>query len=202
MTEHTEPPAPPPKPRLTDTPSGQTIFVTLWVLGTLVTLAIWGGAFVWGQSVAAPEDNVDVVMPEVVEPVVEFPELGPPSVAPGTWEWNELRGGECVSGFSDAFAEEFEVVGCSSSHTAELVRAELLSSDPDEPYPGDAAVLAQARELCDVRDLINREVAQNYSDLRTAYSYPVSQEQWDSGERGVYCFVYSESGDVFTSSLR
>jgi hypothetical protein len=53
-----------------------------------------------------------------------------------------------------------------------------------------------------VRDLINIEVAREYSDLRTAYAYPVNEEQWDVGQRGVYCFVYSESGATFTSSLR
>jgi len=63
-------------------------------------------------------------------------------------------------------------------------------------------VLADAREICDVRDLINIEVAKEYSDLRTAYSYPVTKEQWDAGERGVYCFVYSDSGESFTTSLR
>jgi hypothetical protein len=202
MTHETDLDSAPPKPRLTDTPRGQTIFVSLWVLGTLVTLGIWVGAFLWGQSVGAPEE---VALPEVTdvpETVVEFPELGPPSLTPGTWGWNELRGGECLNGFRDAFAEEFQVVGCSSTHTAELVLAELLSSDPMEPYPGDAAVIAAAREMCDVRDLIDIEVAREYTDLRTAYAYPVSADQWDKGERGVYCFVYSESGATFTSSLR
>ena len=192
----------PPHPRLTDTPRGQTIFVSLWVLGTLVVLALWGGAFWWGQSVGSPEPIAEPETEEVVEQAVEFPELGPPSKAPGTWAWDELRGGECIGRFSDAFAEEFDVVGCTYPHTAELVRAQLLSADAYEEYPGEAAVLADAREICDVRDLINIEVAKEYSDLRTAYSYPVTKEQWDAGERGVYCFVYSDSGESFTTSLR
>ena len=192
----------PPHPRLTDTPRGQTIFVSLWVLGTLVVLALWGGAFWWGQNVGSPEPIAEPETEEVVEPAVEFPALGPPSKPPGTWAWDELRGGECIARFSDAFAEEFDVVGCTSPHTAELVRAELLSADADEEYPGEAAVLADAREICDVRDLINIEVAKEYSDLRTAYSYPVTKEQWEAGERGVYCFVYSDSGESFTTSLR
>lgn len=160
------------------------------------------GAFLWGQSVGAPDEEAAPEVKDVVESLVEFPELGPPSVTPGTWPWNDLRGGECLTGFRDAFAEEFQVVGCSSNHTAQLVHAELLSSDPLEPYPGDAAVIAAARERCDVRDLIDIEVAKEYTDLRTTYAYPVSADQWDQGQRGVYCFVYSESGTTFTSSLR
>ncbi|MDA2980297.1 MAG: septum formation family protein [Actinomycetota bacterium] len=201
MTEQSEP-STPPKPRLTQTARGQTIFVSLWVLGTLVTLGVWVGAFVLGQSVGAPEDVMVEEVVDVVEIAAEFPELGPPSQTPGTWAWDELRGGECLTGFSDPFAEEFQVVSCSSPHTAELLHAELLSRVASEPYPGDPAVLAAARAACDVRDLVNIEVAQEFSDLRTSYSYPVSADQWDAGERGVYCFVYSESGATFTSSLR
>ena len=201
MTEQSEP-STPPKPRLTQTARGQTIFVSLWVLGTLVTLGLWVGAFVLGQSVGAPEDAVVEEAVDVVEIATEFPELGPPSQTPGTWAWDELRGGECLTGFSDPFAEEFKVVSCSSPHNAELLHAELLSSVAAEPYPEDPAVLAAARAACDVRDLVNIEVAKEFSDLRTSYSYPVSEDQWDAGERGVYCFVYSESGATFTSSLR
>ena len=202
MSDPTTPQDTPARPRLTDTPRGQTIFVGLWVLGTLVTLGIWVGAFFWGQSVAAPIEVAEPVDEEVADVVVEFPAVGPPSRAPGTWEWTELRGGECIADFTGAFAEEFRVVECTMAHTAELVKAELLSSMPQDPYPGDAAVLAQAREMCDVRDLIDIEIAKDYSDLRTAYSYPVDQAQWDAGQRGVYCFVYSESGATFSSSLR
>ncbi|MDP5128462.1 MAG: septum formation family protein [Pontimonas sp.] len=202
MSDQIQPESTPPKPRLTDTPRGQTIFVSLWVIGTFVTLGLWVVAFLWGQSVGAPEEDVAAEVVDTAPPEVEFPDLGPPSLAPGSWEWRELRGGECLSQFTDAFAEEFQVVGCSSPHTAQVVHAELLSSDPEEPYPGDAAVLAAAREACDVRELIDIEVAKNYSDLRTAYAYPASSAQWDVGERGVYCFVYSESGETFTTSLR
>jgi len=192
----------PPKPRLTQTARGQTIFVSLWVLGTLVTLGLWVGAFVLGQSVGAPEDAAVEEVVESAESAPQFPELGPPAQAPGTWAWNELRGGECLTGFGDPFAEQFQVVSCSSPHNAELLHADLLSRVASEPYPGDPAVLAAARAACDVRDLVNIEVAQEFSDLRTSYSYPVSQDQWEAGERGVYCFVYSESGATFTSSLR
>jgi hypothetical protein len=201
MTEQSEP-STPPKPRLTQTARGQTIFVSLWVLGTLVTLGLWAGAFVLGQTGGAPDDGAIEEAVDVAEIVAQFPELGPPPQAAGTWAWDELRGGECLSEFSDPFAEQFQVVSCSSPHNAELLHAELLSRVASEPYPGDPAVLAAARAACDVRDLVNIEVAQEFSDLRTSYSYPVSQDQWEVGERAVYCFVHSESGATFTSSLR
>lgn len=202
MTDQNERVSTSPKPRLTDTPRGQTIFVGAWVLGTLVTLGLWVGAFVLGQNVAAPEENSAPEATELVENVPEFPQLGPPARAPGTWQWDELRGGECLTGFEDPFASEFLVVGCTSPHDAQLISAEMLSRVAAEPYPGDAEVLAAARAACDVRELINQEVAQEFSDLRISYSYPLGVDQWDAGERGVYCFAYSESGATFSSSLR
>ena len=198
----TEPATTPPRPRLTDTARGQNIFVSLWVLGTILALGLWVGSFLLGQAVGADGEppGPEVVISEDSGP--QFPVLGQPAKPPGSWAWDELRGGECLTGFSDSFAEVFQVVSCSSVHTAQLVHAELLSRDRGESYPGDTSVLAQARDVCDVRDLISREVAEEFSDLRTAYSYPVNQEQWDVGERGVYCFVYSEGGDSFRQSLR
>lgn len=202
MSDHSQGEPTSPKPRLTDTARGQTIFVALWVVGTVATLGVWAGAFLWGASSGLSGNEQAVATLEPVAPEVSFPTLGPPPATPGTRPWGELRGGECIAGFQDAFAEEFQVVGCSSPHNAELLEAQLLSQDPNEAYPGDAAVLAAAREVCDLREVINREVASEYSDLRTTYSYPVNQEQWDAGERGVYCFVSSESGKSFTQSLR
>ena len=192
----------PPRPRLTDTPRGQTIFISAWVLGTVIALSLWIGAFMLGQNTAEPTETLAQDVEPVDEAVPEFPLLGSSPQSPGVWDWLDLRGGECLTGFDDAFAQEFEVISCGASHDAELIHAELLSDDPGEPYPGDALVLAQAREICDVRDLVDIDVAREFSDLRTAYAYPVDATQWSAGERGVYCFVYSEGGDVLTQSLR
>lgn len=192
----------PPKRKLTDTAAGQSIFVGLWVLGTLAVLIAAAGAFLLGQSVGGHDDTAATeVFEEVAEPVIEFPKLTGVPKEPGPWEWRELAGGECIAVFEGAFAEQFSVVPCETPHDAQLVHAELLSASPDALYPGDDEVLAQAREMCDVRERVDYTVASEYSDLIVDYSYPVGTEQWDAGERGVYCFVLRQSGDSLEGDL-
>lgn len=203
MSLDTDPPSIPARRKLTDTTVGQSVFVGLWIVGTLGVLAAITGAFVVGQSVASgagDSDDVVVAEPIVHEPVV-FTDLTGPPQAPGTWEWSDLRGGECIAGFEGAFAEEFTVVACTEQHEAQLLRAELLSRDPGAFFPGVEDTLAQARNLCDVRELIDYLVAGDYADLMVDYSYPVTAEQWDRGERGVYCFVTRQSGGQLVGNL-
>lgn len=190
-----------PKPKLTDTPAGQSVFVGLWIAGTLLVLAAAAGAFVLGQQVAGGDESEVVAVDAELEPAVVFPELSGIAQAPGVWTWEELRGGECISGFEGAFAEEFTVVSCSGPHDAQLISAQLLSGDVEASYPGEEQVLATARERCDVRELVDYSVAENYADLIVDYSYPVTTEQWDSGARGVYCFVTRQSGGDIEGDL-
>jgi hypothetical protein len=172
----------------------------LWVLGTLATMGVWVGAFLAGQFVAGgAEEPEETIAP--VEEVESLVSLGGPPRSAGQWEWSELQGGECFARFEGAFAEEFSVVSCQTPHAAQLAVADLISADIGEAYPGNDVVLARAREVCDLKDEVDAEAAAEYSDLRIAYSYPVDSAQWDKGQRGVYCFLYSESGQPLTTPL-
>lgn len=194
----------PPRPKLTDTPGGQSIFLGLWIAGTLVVLAAIAGAFVVGQGVASSgEDAPPAVRAEVSDEIpAVFPELTGVPRQPGVWAWSEMRGGECIDGFEGAFAENYTVVECAGSHEAQLFSAELLSRDPAAPFPGEEQVRVEARERCDLRGSVDYSVAGNYSDLIVEYSYPVTELQWERGERGVYCFVLRRSGAVLEADLR
>ena len=187
---------------LRDTSSGQAIFISLWILGTLATLGALGLAYFFGNVLGSQnlvEPEVDIV--EVLEPATEFPNLALGPRGPGTWPFDELRGGECVLGYSGAFAAEYTVVPCTSAHDAELVRAILVSSTPSEPFPGEEAMLASARELCSIDGLVNMVVAEGYSDLVLEFSYPVTEAAWDAGARVVYCFVSRAQGGTLIGSL-
>ena len=200
MTTEESPAGRPPRRRLTSTATGQSIFIGLWILGTLVIVAILAGAFLLGQSLsrdgegASSEEQAEV-------PVMEFPVLSGMPVEPGVWAWDELRGGECMSGFAGAFAEEFTVVGCEAPHDAQLISARLLSNRAEDPYPGVDEVTQLARETCDVTELIDYNIATKYDDLIVDYSYPASDEQWTQGERGVYCFALRSSGGTLQGDL-
>lgn len=188
------------KIRLQDTENGRTIIVSLWLIGTIATLSIWAGAFILGGNNSKVRELADAKVEEHSSQVL-LPSLGPPSRAPGTWLWSELRGGECLKNFTTPFAEDFLVVSCESAHHAELLSATLISQEITDPYPGNSSVMAVARQLCDLSQQINIDKVAMFRDLRIAYSYPASLSQWERGERAVYCFLYSESRELFLEPI-
>lgn len=186
---------------LKDTSTGQSLFIGLWILGTLATLAALAGAFTLGTYIAN-QHNPEPVETEVEsEPGPSFPDLSLNSRSPGIWAFDELRGGECITGYTGPFEDTYQVVPCSSPHDAEVVKASLLSIDPTERFPGEDAVLETAQRVCEVSRLLNLAVASKYSDLLMDYSYPVTEKEWDSGQRVVYCFVYRPTGASLSGSL-
>ena len=187
--------------QLTDTPAGQAVFVLLWMLGSLATVAALIGAFFLGRMIQAPESQTDVVDSQVVEESPSLVDLTGGPRPEGEWVWHELRGGECIADFESAFQESFTVVSCSVPHEAQLVVTELLSKNLGDEFPGEDEVQAATREICVVDDQINFDEAQNYPDLIVDYSFPVTQQSWDDGYRAGYCFVTRSSGGVLTASL-
>jgi len=194
-------PLSPPKKRLTDTSGGQALFVGLWMLGTLATIAALIAAFFLGRMVSGGGQDTVVDTPVSEPDAVWITPLTGDTRGVGEWEWFELQGGECVAGFAGAFAPTFTVVECALPHTAELVHARVVSPNPGEEFPGDEDILATAKEICDVSDRLNRDVASDYSDLIVDFSYPTTADQWDAGYRSVYCFVTRSSGDFMLERL-
>lgn len=191
------------KAPLRATARGQTIIVGLSVAATFVFLGAVAGAFFVGQSLA-PASEVPVAPPQALSfeqgPII-FPSLTGGPQSPGTYPWDELRGGECLSAFDTAFAEEFSVVGCETPHPAQLVKAALLSRDRSELFPGESAVLTEAAAVCEVAELIDPEVAAGFSHLVIDLAYPLSNKQWDAGQRVVYCFIRSSGGEMIKEDL-
>jgi len=190
-----------PKKRLTDTANGQAVFVMLWMLGTLATVAALIGAFFLGRMLQAPDEPLLGSETEVAEQSPVLVDLTGGPRPEGEWLWHELRGGECIAGFEGAFAETFRVVSCAAPHDAELVVATLMSTNLQDVFPGEDLVQAEARTICRIDDRINFEAAQLYPDVVVDYSYPVTAKTWSLGYRAVYCFVTRSSGGVFTERL-
>ena len=199
-------PAQPAVPRrargsLRDTPTGQSLFIGLWILGTLATLAALAGAFVLGSYIANQQNPAPVETEVESEAGPSFPDLSLGPKGSGVWPFDELQGGECITDYTGPFEETYQVVPCFSPHDAEVVKASLLSIDPSERFPGEEAVLEIAQGVCEISRLLNLAVASDYSDLVMDYSYPVTEKEWDSGERVVYCFVYRSTGASMSRSL-
>jgi hypothetical protein len=133
-------------------------------------------------------------------PTVDIPATGPLPVGQ-TYAWDELRGGECINPFSGAWAQEFAVVDCTAQHAAQLVYTAPYSADPAAPFPGQNEISSQITLLCSKPGVIDMTAAAAYTDLQVVASYPVTQDQWDNGQRNFYCFVTRSSGQPLSSSV-
>jgi hypothetical protein len=132
-------------------------------------------------------------------PVSQVAAVGP--LAPGTYSWQELRGGECLSGYESPWAEEFTVVDCAAPHPAQLVHRAAFSPADATAYPGVEALQAQINLLCSAPTVINFAAAGAYNDIQFAGSYAVNQQEWAAGQRDYFCFVTRSSGEPLTGSI-
>jgi hypothetical protein len=138
--------------------------------------------------------------------------IGP--VEPGSYDWNELLGGECLEPYdveTGAWAEEYTVVDCSIPHGAQMVYRAWFPPEPADPedpeaepawseFPGPEALAAQISLLCSAPGVVDLAAAGAYSDVQMQGSYPVTEEQWET-DPSYFCFVSRSSGEPLTSSV-
>jgi hypothetical protein len=126
--------------------------------------------------------------------------IGP--VAPGTYHWDELLGGECLDPYQSPWQDEYTVVDCANPHPAQMVHTGTFPI-PDtgaEAYPGEDVLQSQALALCRAPGIFS-PASSAINDGQVAASYPVSAEDWDAGRRTYYCFVTRSSGEPITGDL-
>lgn len=167
-----------------------------WIAGGLaaVLLVVAGVSFASQLLGGGSEPVADEAPAEVAEPTALQP--------PGVHAWNQLFGGECLEPFDGPWAEEFTVVDCAAPHAAQLVLRGEVSTDEAAPFPGEAEIATQVGALCSAEGVVNPDVAAQAGDLQVAGSYPVTEEQWQAGERTYYCFVTRGSGEPITGDAR
>lgn len=138
--------------------------------------------------------------------------IGP--VEPGTYEWDQLLGGECIEPYdveTGAWAEEYTVVDCATPHGAQMVYRAWFPAEPADPedpdaepvwgaFPGAAALQAQISLLCSAPGVVDLAAAGAYSDAQVQGAYPVTEEQWET-DPSYYCFVSRSSGEPLTTSV-
>ncbi|MDX2025033.1 hypothetical protein [Microcella sp.] len=205
-------------------PLGRTQKVLLWVAGSLVAVLALVAIFFVGTRIplllgpAPGAEPLPTASPSPSATEIARP-VGP--VPPGEYRWDEIWGGECIEPFVDAWQEDVTVVDCATAHGGQLVlRAPFPEPAPtgeaatdsategttagltdDVPYPGEEALAAQMSLLCSAAGVINLTAAASVTDLQVQGAYPVSEEQWDAGERDYFCFVSRSSGEPITGSL-
>ena len=132
-------------------------------------------------------------------PVTAVAAVGP--LAPGSYSWEELRGGECLAGYESPWAEEFTVVDCAVPHPAQMVHRGVFGADDASDYPGIDALQAQINLLCSAPAVIDFAAAGAYNDIRFAGSFAATDQEWAAGHRDYFCFVTRGSGEPLTGSV-
>jgi len=111
----------------------------------------------------------------------------------------ELDVGQCFDDPPD-FAEVagVEVVPCASPHHNEVIAVLDIT---DSPYPGDAEMARIAESRCRAAFAGYVGVAYDDSPLALGWLAP-SADSWAVGDRQVICFVFDQSGDRTSGSVR
>ncbi|MCS5735923.1 septum formation family protein [Herbiconiux daphne] len=127
----------------------------------------------------------------------------PPSVpaAPGVHDWNELAGGECLTGYTSPWELQFTVVDCATEHAAQLVSRGAFAEDATAPYPGEPELVSRLNLLCTSPSVLDYAAAAQVPDVQWQAAYPADDAQWTSGDRSYFCFFSRPSGEPLGVSL-
>ena len=176
----------------------------IWMTVGLLALIVLVGLFFLGQRlvaspVAAPIASVSPT-PTPTSTPTPTPEITATQPV-GVHEWNTLFGGECLEPYASPWEEDFTVVDCAASHTAQLVYRGTFGGDQATIFPGEAALAAQINLLCTKPDILDVAAAGAYSNLQMQGSYPITEEQWNTGSRNYFCFVSRASTEALAASI-
>jgi hypothetical protein len=122
-------------------------------------------------------------------------------VAPGTYDWDELLGSECLDPWLSPWDEEFTVVDCAAPHTAQLVARGVFADDAAAAWPGLAELQSRMNLLCTSTTVIDYAAAGTMSDIQVSASYPATDAEWAAGDHTYYCFVSRAGVEPLTGSV-
>lgn len=149
------------------------------------------GAYFGGTLMAAPTPSAtatETALPDTARPA-------------GEWAWDELVGGECISGTTSPWEPTYSVVDCATAHDSQLVfRGDLVADAQVASYPGDDAIGGIVGPLCASEGVIDLAAAGEFTDVVVSASYAASAADWDAGNTSFFCFV-SRTGGELTGSL-
>lgn len=186
---------PPPRPPI---PRGQVI--ALAVGGGLVAALALVALFLFGTRIG---ENMTPAVAASATPTAEpseaAPVVGP--VAPGTYQWNELAGGECLEPFVSAWEQEYTVIDCAQPHAAQLLTIGQFDDAASDPYPDAEQLASRAAQACSTDSVIDFSAAQSFGDLEVVASFAATADEWDAGNRDYSCFVTRAGDDALTASV-
>lgn len=175
--------------------------VLLGIAGALTAILILLGAYLLGTNLGeqSAENTAAEATPTPTPTPTPRPGTGP--VDPGDYDWDDLRGGECVDPFFSAWEEEFTVVDCEDPHAAQVLLRGEFSDAATAAYPGTDALLAQAITECSSESVLDFAIAGQVNDIQISASVPATESSWEDGLREYYCFVARGSGEALPGDM-
>ena len=175
--------------------------LTRWILGNTIEDHTPAPTSTSAASASAPASSAAAAPTPTPAPssdTLQTLQFATTPAAPGEHSWTELAGGECLSPFTNAWAQTFTVVDCSSAHIAQLTARLPVSANQ---WPGPEALAAQAASQCQTSEALNTSAAAAYGDVQVQGSYAPDQATWDQGDTFISCFVTRSSGTALTGSV-
>jgi hypothetical protein len=178
-------------------PRGQLMAISI-AAGLVAALAL-AALFLAGTRIGESIPPVSVATPIPTDTASAGPHVGPLPV--GTYEWNELLGGECLDPFDSAWQDDYTVIDCAQPHAAQLLARGTFDDAVSAPFPEVDELVVQTTALCSTDAIINYAAAAAITDLELVASFAPDAARWDAGQRDYYCFATRSGGEAFTESI-
>ena len=183
-------------------PRTQKILIV--VLGVLIAGLALVALFLLGMRIgensAVPETTTaPTSKPSAIAPRASAAAVGP--VAPGTYSWDELLGGECLTSYASPWQDSYTVVECASPHRGQLMMKFALPDAIGAPYPTPAALESTIIGRCSAPTVVDYVAAGAFADMQLEVAYPADSSEWDAGDRTALCFASRAGGEDLTGSL-
>jgi hypothetical protein len=201
------------KPTADATPDGLSrrgwlllVAATAAVVVVLLAVAVLAAGIPAGDSRAAASSTLQAVAPTspnlnpAPTPLGLPPRPTPTHIATVPSEpVGSLTPGDCLQTYDSKWADGYPVVDCSAPHIAQLLSRGVLPQPAGASFPGTDALDTQVSDLCE--PFLNWHwVAIWNEDTQLDLRYPNTSEQWATGGRSYYCFVYTYSRHELTGS--
>ncbi len=144
--------------------------LTRWILGNSISEETAPAASATSAAAsAAPSDEPTAEQSSEAAAAPAQPlQFATTQATPGEHAWTDLAGGECLSPFTDAWAQTFTVVDCSAAHAAQLTARIQVEAGA---WPGPEDLAAQAAKVCQTSQAIDTAAAADYGDVQVQGSY-------------------------------
>jgi hypothetical protein len=186
---------------------GGGLRILLYVATGLVLALVAIAAFAAGRAVAGSGANPGVPGAPATSSVPAASAIpATPATGPlpaGTYPYDMMRGGECLSTFANAWQSRYTVVDCAVPHAAQLVlKAVLAAGQYTAAYPGPDVLATAVGKLCSRPGVLRMSAAGAYPDVQFETAFPPDSSAWAAGDRTYYCYADLADGSRLLASIQ